>query len=101
MFKKSKRKQYKTELTNVLKEYPNEDIYRVVVTRVDNNGLEDKQPLTTPNRPKGYVINAIALYARKMEITTYEADSNKIRIHIAHVNVREFYIDIIKGNFEL
>ena len=38
MFKKSKRKQYKTELTEVLNEYPNEDIYRAVVTRVDNNG---------------------------------------------------------------
>ena len=101
MFKKSKRKQYKTELTDVLKEYPNEDIYRAVVTRVDNNGLESQQPLTTPNRPKGYVINSVALYARKMEITSYESDSNKIRIHIEPVNVRDFYIDIIKGNFEL
>ena len=47
------------------------------------------------------MINSIALYARKMEITSYESDSNKIRIHIQPVNVRDFYIDIIKGNFEL
>ena len=101
MFKKSKRKQYKEELTSVLKEYPNEDIYRAIITRVDNNGLESQQPLTTPNRPKGYVINAVVLYTRKMEITEYESDSNKIRIHIEPIKVRDFYIDIIKGNFEL